>query len=237
MNHKTLKNQNGFTILELMIATTILAVILLLASVVMIGIGNLYFKGLTQVQTSTRAVVNDLVSQLQQSTQSVDSIVYDYGTNPKDGRDRYLQAVCINAVRYTFVTNTKIGETGTSGATTGTFQHVLWRDSAASNFANNGTFYGSCPAANLFASNPSSGEFFGGADLVGPNTLLNPLYNGGTNFPLVSSVSPYTISVSLDYGDYDLLNLAGPNVTCNGGIGDKFCSTSSLTATVVQRIQ
>jgi prepilin-type N-terminal cleavage/methylation domain-containing protein len=239
MRHMKSKNQNGFTILELMIATTILSVILLLASVVMIGIGNLYFKGLTQVkvQTSTRDVVDDLVSQLQQSNQSVDSIVYDYGLNPLDGNHRYLQAVCINSTRYTFVTNTQIGETGTNGSTTGTFQHILWRDSSPNNFANNGSFFGSCPPANLLAANPSSGSFFGGADLVGPNTLINPLYTDGTNSPLVSSVSPYIISLNLDYGAYDLLNLSGSTVTCKGGVGDKFCATSSLTTTVVQRLQ
>jgi hypothetical protein len=223
MNHKILKNQKGFTILELMI-------------------GNLYFKGLTQsrVQSSTRDITDGLVQQLQDSNQVIESIVEDYGHNQKDNNDRYVQAVCIGNVRYTFVTNTEIGDNGAYGASSGTFKHIMWRDSTSANFANNGSFFGSCPPVNLLVPDPSTNIFDSGTDLVGPNTLLNPLYNGSsTNAPppVLSSSSPYTINVNLDYGAYDLLNFTGPTVSCNGGVGDKFCATSSLTVTVVQRLE
>ena len=60
------KAENGFTIVELMIATTVLSVILLLASVVIIGIGNLFYKGVAQSQTQgdVRTIIDDVSQHL-----------------------------------------------------------------------------------------------------------------------------------------------------------------------------
>jgi prepilin-type N-terminal cleavage/methylation domain-containing protein len=121
-------------------------------------------------------------------------------------------AYCIGNTRYTYMLNKQVG----SGP--GQIAHVLWRDS---NPAPN-----SCSASVGFlnSATPSAD----GVELIAPNSRLT--------FFSVSLSSPYTISIGVAYGDNNLLNLSGLNTTCKGSIGDQFCSTGTLTTTVVQRI-
>jgi prepilin-type N-terminal cleavage/methylation domain-containing protein len=66
-------NQQGFTILELMIATTIFTVILLLCTIGLIRIGNIYYKGVTQSRTQAvaRTISDDVTQAIQYGGQIV----------------------------------------------------------------------------------------------------------------------------------------------------------------------
>lgn len=59
--------QSGFTIIELMIATTVFSVILLICSYAMLQIGRTYYKGITQSRTQNvaRAVLDDISQSIQ----------------------------------------------------------------------------------------------------------------------------------------------------------------------------
>src|SRR5437868_3678396 len=95
--------QRGFTIVELMIATTVLSLILLLVSVVMIGVGNLFSKGVNQakVQNSVRNIADDLSQQLKYSSGIV-------AGNPT-AMPTQTEAFCIGTTRYSYIKTYEIG--------------------------------------------------------------------------------------------------------------------------------
>jgi prepilin-type N-terminal cleavage/methylation domain-containing protein len=215
--------ERGFTIIELMIATAILATILVLLTVMMINIGKLYYKGLNQarIQGATRGIVDDVSQQLQLN-----------GTAPLPANATIsgisMNAYCLGNIRYSYVVGTQIG-TGDDITTTGTtpqIPHVLWRDTNTS---------GGCTPLNLTQPDPTAtagpANSSNGSELIPANSRL-------TNFS-ISASSPYTISIEIAYGNADLLNnTTGPagSVVCTGVAGDQFCATANLTTTVLQRL-
>lgn len=138
-------NQNGFTILELMIATTVFSVLLVMVSVVMISIGGLYFKGINQsrVQGSVRAIIDEVSRHLELSKYAPQTGHSIYG-----GIDVY--AYCIGDTRYSYVIGHQIGDG---------VQHVLWRDAIDPN---------TCPTPP----NLVNGNVTDGVELIAPNSRL-----------------------------------------------------------------
>lgn len=69
----TKKNQQGFTILELLIATMIFSVILLLCAYGMVRIGRIYSRGITtsKTQAAARAASDDVVQAIQYGAKDV----------------------------------------------------------------------------------------------------------------------------------------------------------------------
>lgn len=65
--HQPGTSQGGFTIVELMIATTVFSVILLIATIGMLTIGRSYYKGITSaaVQNTARAIADDVGQSIQ----------------------------------------------------------------------------------------------------------------------------------------------------------------------------
>lgn len=203
------RNQQGFTIIELLIATTVLSVILLLVTVIMTNISNLYYKGVNQsrLQDDVRNVTAEISQHLELNDQAITSASSTYS-------GVLMQAYCIGDTRYSYVTNIQIG-TGT-----GQIQHVLWRD----------TYSGGCTPVNLSLANPENGPNVGtdGTELIAPNSRLTVLS--------ISVTSPFTVSIGMAYGVTSVMNLNGINTTCKDGGGDDFCATASLNTTIVQRI-
>ena len=212
-------NQKGFTIIELMIATSVLSVVLVMATVMMIGIGNLYYKGInqTRIQNTVRNISDDLIQNLQLSKPS------SVRTGVNVAGD--TRAVCVGSTRYSYdVMDRKIGEA---------VAHVLWRDTITP---------GTCSPVDLTQANPPG---INGAELMAPNSRLTAfcvgVYVSATdNCSTVvtpTETLPYTITISIAYGDSDLLNLdRGFDANCKGGIGRQFCATAKLQTTVVQRL-
>lgn len=221
-----LRNDNkGFTIIELMIATAVVSTMLVVVTVLMVSIGNLYYKGVNQsrVQQSVRDVTNDLSQQLELND--------SFSVPPTSTPPNPIQAYCIGLLRYTYITGVQIGHPADSDMGGPTYYHVLWRDDNPTP--------GSCAPADLTDQNlASDGTSTDGTELVSPNSTLTAFCIGKLSGSTCTSdtSSPYTISVGVAYGDHDLLNLNGINSTCKGGTGDQFCSTASLTTVAVQRL-
>jgi prepilin-type N-terminal cleavage/methylation domain-containing protein len=136
---KFITDKRGFTIVELMIATTVLSVLLLLATAIMTSIGGLYTKGIHQsdVQDAARTIVDD-VTQNAQLSNGVPSVV-----GPTAG----VSAYCIGSTRYSFV----IGQQVTDAT------HGLWRDTVSggctpADFANLGSGVEMVPAHSRLTS-------------------------------------------------------------------------------------
>ncbi|MDB5165101.1 MAG: hypothetical protein JWL89_727 [Candidatus Saccharibacteria bacterium] len=220
------KQERGFTIIELMIATIVLATILVLVSAMMIGIGQLYYKGINQarVQDTTRSIVDDVSQHLQLSgkapvPEAVDDTTGDSTAivvAPASAEPGYtIKAWCIDSTRYTYVLNRQIG-TGTDTNGAPQLSHVLWRDTISA---------GVCTPADL--RNPGTLSSTGTELMIG-NSRLTDLTIGIT--------SPYTLSVGVALGDIDLLNLNHADSTCKSDAGQQFCATSGLKTVVVRRI-
>lgn len=213
-------NQEGFTILELLIATTVLSVILVMTSVVMVGIGSLYQKGINQarVQTATRNITKEVSEQLQQ-VNSGSAIV-----GPSSTVGGYtFRTYCFGNIRYTYVVGVQQGTDSTIANPQ--IPHVLWRDTPASTC-------GSAPVPVL-SDNSSipTNSAAGGTELVPPKSRL-------TVFE-IPQTSPglYNVRVGVAYGDNDLLTgTVGPTVRCNTGKGSQFCSAAFLSTTVGRRL-
>ena len=206
---------------------------LLMATVMMINIGKLYYKGISQarIQDNVRSITDEVSKHL------------ELGDNFFLRTSGAEQSYCIGSTRYTFILYRQIGDNPLSPDYQS--KHVLWRDANPTP--------GSCPAVlpNLAASTPSAG----GTELITPHARLTAFTINGS--------SPYTISVSEAYGDNDLLcdngtsadcsPPAGPSsvvtklsngsqsapagtIRCRGEIGDRFCATAILDTTVVRRL-
>lgn len=212
------QNQSGFTIVELMIATAVLSVILLISTVVIVGIGRLYYKGINQsrVQGTVRSVGDEIAQKLQLNTAPVQH------NEPSPPDDANMKAYCIGSTRYSYVEGVKIGTKKGGPTGQGPYYHVLWRDILPSG--------GECKPQNLKLPDPGGVE---GQELISPNSRL-------TQFSITGSgggsaiESPYNVVIGVAYGDDDLLS-SGPNVTCQGSAGGQFCATAKLSTTVVQR--
>jgi len=210
-------NRKAFTIIELMIATSVLSIILLLVTTMMISIGNLYYKGINQarVQDDVRTISDDLSSHLQLSDQAPQPAITPVSIIIS-GQSFVMDAVCMDNTRYSYIKDVEIGSNST--VTNPEIHHVLWRDP---------TPVGGCTGpAPLNLSLPS----LNGTELIAPNSRL-------TDFTISPLTSPYNLSIGVAYGDKNLMSGVGVNTKCNGSNGDQFCSTAALTTTVVQRIQ
>lgn len=237
-------NQKGFTIIELMIATAVLSTILLLVTVLMINIGNLYYKGINQsrIQDNVRSVTDEISQRMQLG----DVVLSASGNAANNNADQ--RAYCIGSARYTYIVGVQIG-TPVPGSAAPVYRHVLWRDDNPAS--------GTCSIidankVNLAdPANPPSPSSLHGSELIAPRSRL-------IAFSIVSSPSgsPYTLSVAEAYGDNDLLcspsvanscNAGAPamtqfvdfthgNLLCKGDIGQQFCATAHLETSVVRRL-
>ncbi|HVV25452.1 MAG TPA: prepilin-type N-terminal cleavage/methylation domain-containing protein [Candidatus Saccharimonadales bacterium] len=213
-------NERGFTIIELMIATAVLSTIILLVTVLMINVSNLYYKGINQsrAQDNARSIVDDVASHLQLSDHSPSGPVSQ--TYPQhDVNATTIYAYCIDNIRYSFATGIQMGSTVGDY----TLQHILWRDTISSGAG--------CVPADLTQSNPSATTGgSNGAELVAAKSRLS-------TFSINPVTSPYVVTVGVAYGDDDLLNNpASTNPLCKGGTGDQFCATARLQVTVTKRL-
>jgi prepilin-type N-terminal cleavage/methylation domain-containing protein len=202
--------QQGFTIIELLIATAVFSTILVLASGMMINIGRLYYKGINQsrIQYTVRTITDELAAQLQLADNVTPAVPLPGG----------VEAICIATTRYTYIENHQL-RNGPLDADHS--PHVLWRD-------NNPT-PNSCVPVTGFPTSPTAG--LNGVELMAPNSTL-------TEF-MVAGTSPYTVTIAAAYGDTGptgVINLAGVNSRCRPGAGSQFCSTAHLTTAVARRI-
>lgn len=219
-------NQAGFTLVELLIATSVLSVLLVMATVIMISIGNLYYKGVNQsrIQNNVRSLSDEISERLQTSN----------GARPAaaDLAQPGVIAYCIGDTRYTAVIGKQIGKGADQS------KHVLWRDK--NNTPSSCT--GSLPT--MSSDTPSAG----GAELIAPGARL-------TKFSIVG-ISPYEVNIEVVYGEDDVLcnaNVAGDcnettksthlsdsgaQIRCKGSKDtSRFCATAALNTLVTRRLK
>jgi len=214
-NSQLRKSLTGFTIIELLIATVVFSLVLLLISNGVIQSGRLFHKGVTisNTQEVTRVIIDDVSQAIQFSVGTVTPIA----ASP-DGNSR---GICAGGKRYSYVTGLQL--TDSLIPPPGKSRHVLLVDDLPA-------CNGSTKAQDM------TSPLAGSRELVGLNMRLAKFevacveISPGTCMPGL-----YNITVRVVYGDRDLLEDTLDK--CRGGAGSQFCSASELTTTVQKRKQ
>lgn len=222
-------NQEGFTIMELVIATSVFGVMLLLVTTGILQIGRAYHKGITTAKTQevARGIEGELSSVFQSAGNS--------NLGPRvlepapSGYPDKIRAYCIGDNRYSYVTNAK-SSTTSSNSLPFTSTHVLWFDIKPSAAA--------CVPADVSKENPStqttwagyqvdatkSGQF---RDLLADNMRL-------TTFELTDVAGTgMKVNLRVLYGDDDVV--AGDGSCKSNRDGGQFCAFSELETFIVKR--
>lgn len=207
------KNQTGFTIIELMIATTIFSMVLLLCAMAIVHVGNMYYKGtlINRTQDMSRKVVDDVTRSIQFGNASTNPLLfYRPGTASFGGFT--VNSICLGSVRYSF------SQTASQGTAAGQIRHAMWRDRTPDD---------NCAPRNLTAVTPSAD----GESMLGDNMRV-------PSFTVTPSSNLWDIDLVISYGDDPNLFEPASNFSiCKGtSAGGQFCAASSFSTSVVKRL-
>jgi prepilin-type N-terminal cleavage/methylation domain-containing protein len=210
--------QFGFTIIELMIATAIFSLVLLICLTAITQIGRMYYKGITTSRTQelARSIIDEISQQIQFSGRG--NTITGSFTNTTSGT---TSSMCIGPIRYTMLNDRQVSKTNDTSLLKA--KHALWRDE------------GSCPAPSVVMTDDLPSTVVGGAEIVPENFRILNL-----SITPASGATVFAVTVRVAYGDQDLLDLSNgfALATCKGSqIGTQFCAVSELSTTVTRRVQ
>lgn len=210
--------ERGFTIVELLIATLVFSMVLLVITIGVLSFTKAYYKGITQSNTQNTA--RTIIENISQAIQfSGDDITTPIGTTGSNGSIGF----CIGNTRYSYLLGYQLTE-----GTPGSYQakHAIVSDTS-----------GSCSGLN--AQNIKGSPT--GKELLAPHMRLSKL-----SVQRIGTSNVYKINVKVVYGDLDLLSSpsgASPVATATDATcqiayaGSQFCAVSELTTTVQKRIE
>lgn len=240
-----IKNNRGFTIIELMFSTVTFSVVLLLCLTGVIQIGRMYYKGLTtsQTQQAARSLIDELTQSIQLSGNNIEQPrnltggVVPVGpaitaaASPTAGAVGFF---CIGTTRYTYAIDRQ--QNNTNDGPNKKIRHAMWADepSVCANVSNITQYFVEFPV-DLTAVQPST---FSGRDVLADNmrlTKLDILQPSG-----ITDRSVWQVTLTVFYGDEDLIivdpNNAARRICRNASLGGQFCAFSELSTIVKRRI-
>ena len=204
---------DGFTILELMIATMVFAVVLMVVTIGILQVARVYYKGVTE--TNTQNTARNIIDTIAQAIQFSGGDVTTTPATPVAGTD---YAFCVGDRQFTFRLGWQV-ESGFNPTQNQTW-HALVQNTVAGCSS-------SSAAQNL------SNQTINGRDLMGRHMRLSNLVvqNLGTN--------QYRVTVRVVFGDNDLLNNpTTATAQCQSvTAGTQFCAVSELSTVVLKRVQ
>jgi prepilin-type N-terminal cleavage/methylation domain-containing protein len=205
------KRNRGFTIVELMIATLVFSVVLILITVGVLTFTKSYYQGINQsnTQNAARTIIESVSQAIQFSGDAV--------TTPITSNNGSL-GFCIGNQRYSYYLGGQLWDEGTPDAALHQVKHALVMDKS-----------GSCAG---LAAQDIQGATVAGEEMLQPRMRLSKLTVENLSGGL------YKVTVRVVFGDDDLLNNpAGPDANCKVSIsGSQFCAQSELSTIVKRRI-
>lgn len=233
MKQRRPQHQAGFTLVELLIATTVFSVILMAAAAALVQVGRMYYKGVvtTQVQNVARTVIDDVSRTIQFGDGSYEKIPAE--ASPPTAQPP-IQVICVGNTRYTYVVGMQVNNKIPSGIYNSAeypnqIRHALWQDEIGSQQC--GT-----EIPQLQKENPYEGYT---TSLKGKELLGNGMRLGTFDvLPLGGDGDVFTVSVTVIYGDDDLLDTATNPPKCKSSVvGGQWCAISALNSVVYSRSQ
>lgn len=217
-NHKS----KGFTIIELLVATTVFSVLLLVVTVGILQISRVYYRGITEANTQdTTRRVSDIISQ---SIQFSGGAIVTTTSSPNPGTPYQF---CLGNEQFSYTTGYQVSDDPNPSLAQS--HHALVQRTLA------GCSSGSAPQ-------DVRQESIVGRELLDPRMRLAKLN------VIQQSPGLYRVEVRVVYGDDDLLyspsdpdNPAGAtrsDATCRAtSEGTQFCAASELSTIVRKRVQ
>jgi prepilin-type N-terminal cleavage/methylation domain-containing protein len=224
-NTNLLQKNSGFTVVELLIATAVFAVVLVVAQTSFIQIGHLFYKGvsITQTQDTADHIFQDINGNFQTATAVSNS--------SGNGYTYY----CIGNTRYTYQIDREVSSSSTSTdphsslaakGTYGVLKDVLPGSGSACSTPCDDTHpppY-TCPTGTVKLSSP--------VELLGEKMRVE-------QFNIASSTSTsslYNVAIVLAYGDQNTLIYSNPvdlsTVSCQADRTNNFCAVSRINTSV-----
>lgn len=203
--------QQGFTLVELMIATVVFSVVLLLVTFGVLQVSRNYYKGVTS--TKTQQTARAIIDQISQAIQFSGGTITPTAA-PSPGSN---QVFCLNSQRYSYVLGRKLTD-GTN--------HVLVVDTPPCT--------GSSTAQNLATTSLTAGS----KELVAPNMRLAKLSvsSVGTNLWQVTVRVVYGDDDLLISPSGASPAYSAPDAGCDINAGSQFCAVSELSTVVQKRL-
>lgn len=203
----------GFTIIELLVATMVFSVVLLVITAGIVQIARVYYKGVTEsnTQNTARSIIDTISQAIQFSGGNVTTTV----ASPVPGNS---YAFCVGNQQFSYTVGWQVEDS--PSALLHQSYHALVQNSVAG-------CTGSSPAQNV------RNLAVTGRDLVGPHMRLANLVVTNT------SANQYKIQIRVVYGDDDLLNTpTAATASCKGiRAGTQFCSVAELSTVVIKRVE
>ncbi len=215
LRRMNVRRSAGFTIIELLIATLVFSMVLLLIADGVLQFNHAYYSGITQTQTqnTARSILEQISQDIQFSGSQITSPIANGGTDPEHG-------FCIGSDRYSFRPGWELVNSRPNVAQHQTL-HALIKDSP-----------GLC--SGMKAQDFTKPLASGSTELLSQYMRISKLSVSAV--PHTSGL--YNVDVRVVYGDDDLLmNPTKSNATCRVGSGSQFCAVSELSTVVQQRIQ
>lgn len=220
MRHSRIASeQKGFTIIELMIATSVFTMVLLLCTFAILNIGRTYYKGVTTTRTqeTARTIMEEITDSIRFGGAEV---------RPQEAQEDGVQGFCIGDVQFSYVLDKQLVEQQT--------EEVAGKRTPIAN-----TRAGTSTAV-FKKSTPCNGT-----PSLAEGTELLKLRMGLDDFSITSvpgSPGVYQVIVRVVHGDIDLLEEIdgkgddGPWQCRNERAGSEYCAVSELITTVEGRI-
>lgn len=220
------KASSGFTLVELMIATTVFSVILLLSLAGFLQIGQLFYKGvnITQSTDTAKQIITSIKNDLSYDTSNTTLAIYPAPLASPSTQRFYF---CVGANRYSFIPYKQLNrEDKDTGPSFGWYKFRLLKDRLD-------VVNSSCP--NPFN---NSGAPLGNdaTELLGDKMRLSKL----EITPLPSSNDKlYTVVIKIVYGDDSVLDNANTaEAKCKSGASyARYCFATDLRTTVRKGFQ
>lgn len=216
-NDSDRRQQAGFTIVELMIATLVFSMVLLVITVGVMSFTRAYYRGVNQ--SNTQRVARAVLENVSQAIQfSGDQVTAPIASTQVNGRT--YEGLCVGGQRYSYLRGWQQIDSGADGDQNQA-DHVLVIDKP-----------GIC--GGLAAQDLGGPLASGSTDLLSPMMRISKLDVA----PLSGANDTFQVTVRVVYGDNDLLDdPTGPNASCKVSIsGSEYCGQSELTTTVKKRI-
>ncbi len=212
--HTTAQRQRGFTIVELLVATLVFSVVLLVVTIGILQVTRVYYQGVTEANTQNTA--RSIIDTISQAIQFNGAAVVPTPVSPVPGTQAYF---CVGSTQFIYYPGYQLTD-GVVGAHQ--TSHGLVEQ----------PFSGSCAAPAIV----------NGRELLGPHMRLSNIVvkSVGTNLYQVEVRIVYGDKDLLQSKSAP----ANPNgdtfidAQCSGKqAGSQFCAVADLTTVVVKRVQ
>jgi prepilin-type N-terminal cleavage/methylation domain-containing protein len=203
------RRERGFTVIELLIATVVFSVVLLIVTTGIIQATRVYYEGVTEANTQN--VARSISDTIGQAIQFSAGAVTGTPASATAGSQSFF---CVGGVEYLYYPGYQLVDTAPIPA-----KHQISHALIAHPFS------GGCAASGSLT----------GRELLSPKMRLSNIVvkNVGTD------PNTWQVQVRVVYGDDDLLsNPTATNAACAAKTaGTQFCAVSDLTTVVTKRVQ